>query len=137
MFFASIEIVSGKLVFQELVVGQIVVETVDDPLAVFVGVGIKELGIVTDLVRLVFSVAGEREPEARHAFAESSRVDETLDEEAIGFGTFVGEEGVDLGGSGRKAGEIESEAADENAARGGIGGREFGAFELCEDEIID
>jgi hypothetical protein len=55
-------LVRGDLEFHELVVREVAIEGIDDPGAVLVGVGIEELGVVADLVRLVLRIARERQP---------------------------------------------------------------------------
>ena len=47
------------------------------------------------------------------------------------------DEGIDFGGSGGEAGEVEGEAADEDFGSGGGRGCEVVGFELGEDEAVD
>ena len=52
-------------------------------------------------------------------------------------GFLVGEEGVDLGGRGREADEVEGRAADQGAAIGGGGGLECVLAEFAAKEGVD
>src|SRR5688572_10189618 len=120
-----------------MVVGEVFVEGVDDPLSVFVGVGVEVLGVAADLVGLVFGVAGEGEPEAGEALAESWGGEEAVDELLVGVGGLVGEEGAGFFGGGGEAGEVVGEAADEDFVWGFGGVGDVALFELGEDELVD
>jgi hypothetical protein len=88
-------------------------------------------------VELVVGVARDVEPVAAPALAVAGRGEKAVDNLGEGVGRAVGEEGVDFVESGRKAGEIETGAADERALVGGCGGFEALGFELREDETVD
>src|SRR5687767_4940501 len=90
------QLVGGELKTDKFVIGQGVVERIDDPFAVFVCVWIKEFRVLADLMCLVLRVAREREPKTGHALAEGGRGNETVDKARISVGTFVIEECVDL-----------------------------------------
>ena len=70
----------------EIVVRQIVVEGVNHPLSVLERVRIKKRNIATDLVRLIFRVAGLVEPHASQALAVSGALHYTGGELNWGFG---------------------------------------------------
>ncbi len=116
----------------ELVVRHVAIEGVDDPIAVepdearrvfFVAVGI--------------GVAGGVEPDARPALAIVGRGEQTVDLLLVGVGAAVGEESVELGGSGREAGEVEAGAAEQRGAVGFGRGLQTFAIETREQERVD
>jgi len=117
------EQVAGELFDDELVKGEVAIEGVDDPLAIFpdgpgfvpgaaVGVG----------------VAGLIEPVAGPAFAELGRGEEAVDDGFVGLG---------FDGVGREAGEIERDAAELGEAAGRRRGAEGFAMEPGQDELVD
>ena len=109
--------VAGELVDDELVVGLIAVERGDDPIAVF-----PDLARRVDGVAVGIGVAGNIKPWTGPTFAVVRRGEQSLDECGVGGGRVpggIGEEGGDLGGGGRQAGQIEAEPADEGDGIGG------------------
>ena len=72
------------------------------------------------------AVAGDVEPVAPPAFAVVGGFEELVDEVGEGVGGGVGDEGVDLGGCGGEADEVEVGAADEAVFVGGWRGCEGG-----------
>ena len=101
-------LVGGDLGFEEGVVGEVLIEGLDDPVAIAPGVGV---GIVVAGTLLAVGIAGEIEPEAGPAFAVMGRGEEAVDNFGEGGGRAVGEEGGGFGGGGRETGEIEGDAA--------------------------
>ena len=141
--------VAGELLAEELVVGHIRVERVDDPVAPEPHV---PAAVDREAVRV--GIAGGVEPDEGHAFAEVRAGEQAVDEAFVGIGRgdrrlacrtfnrraaccYVGDEGFDLFGRGRQAGEVERHAADKRAAVGF--GRVFQSLgiEACEDEVVD
>ena len=137
VFGTGIELIGSELKLDELIVRQIAVEGLDDPLAVFVGVRIKEFCVVADLVRLVFGVTRERKPEAGHAFAERVRLQEAIDDAIVSVGPFVRDERIDVGWSRRQAGKVHRDPADQRLAIGLGRGDDVLSFEAREDKVID
>ena len=83
-------------------------------------------------VALGVGVAGDVEPMASPAFAVPGGVEQAVNESAGCTGAVTGgfgDEAVDLGGFGGKAGEIEAEASDEGVWVGRRGGVDSGGFE--------
>ena len=117
--------VAGDLVDNKLVIREIVIEGVDDPVAVepdeaggvlFVAVGVgKARGV---------------EPDAGPTFAVMGRGEEALDLLFVSTGGLVGEIRIDFVGSGREAGEVEGETPEKGDAIGF--GRGFETFP-CRD----
>ena len=124
--------VACDLELGELVVGEVLVEGLDDPVAV---------GRVVAEVVVVVSVgvgdADEVEPVFGHVFAIGGLGDEVVDEPGVGVGRSVVEEVVDFFESGREAGEVEGETANEGAFVGLFLGRFPGGFHFGEGEIVD
>ena len=115
------EEVAGELFDGELVEGFVFVEGADDPVAPGPhgagGVGLEAVAV---------GVAGVVEPALGHLFAEGRRLQEAVDEglvggladdEGIALAALI-DEGFDVFGGGRQAGEVEGEAADEGSGIG-------------------
>lgn len=126
--------VAGDLSFDELVIGQILIEGIDDPVAVAEGVWI---GVILSGIELVVGVAGDIEPVAAPAFAIAGGGEQAVDDVFPGTRGAVALEGEDLFDGGWQAREIEEGAADESAAAGGLGDSEPFLFEAGEDEAVD
>ena len=93
--------------------------------------------MAVDVIAVGVGVAREIEPLHGHALAVMRRVEQTIDLLLVGVGRLVGEERRDLFGSGRQAGEVEGDAAEQGDAVGfGRGLQAFG-FEPGEDEVVD
>ncbi len=88
-------------------------------------------------VALGVGVAGEVEPDAGPALAVAGAGEESVDEALVGVGGMVGEEGVDLVGGWREAGEVEGDAPDEGVPVGAGGGAEALGLEAGEDEAVE
>ena len=128
-----IHLVAGELLFDEFVVGLVAVETLHDVIAIAPGVG----AVHVVLVAIALGEADDVEPVAAPLFAVVRRGQQAVDHFLPGVGRFVGEEGVDLFGGGRQAGEVEGGAADERGAAGGRRGFQSGLFESGEQEGVD
>ena len=126
------EEVAGELLGDEVGPGFVVVEGVDDPVAVGI-----ELAVVVEVEAVGVAVADGVEPVAGHVFAVAGGGEEAVDELGIGVGGGVLEKGLGLGRCGGKAGEVEGDAADEAAFVGGFVGGEVFFFEAGGDEVID
>ena len=87
---ASAMLVRRELELDELVVGQIAIERLDHPLPVLVGMRIKELRVVADLMRLVFRIARQRQPHARHLLAKARRREQTIHQPLVRIRLLIG-----------------------------------------------
>ncbi len=140
------ELVGGDLEEEEAIVGHVLVEGLDDPVAV--GGGMDEEAFLAGVhVALGVGVAGDVEPVATPSFAVVGTVEESLDQagDGGGIGAVGGRSGgLGFGGEfldflirGGQACECFGEATDQGARVGGRSG--FGAFrfEFGEDEAVD
>ena len=109
------DLVGGDLQAQELVVGQVLVESVYDPVAISVGVRVTTF--FQEDVTLRVGVAGDVEPVAGPAFAEGRRGEEPIDQFLGGLRVLVVDVGGDLIGGRIKAPEGERQATDDDFAR--------------------
>ncbi len=125
--------VTGDLATDELVVGKVGVDGVDDPVAVTPGLG---EGVVAFLAG-AFGVAGDVQPVASPAFAEAWGGEEVVDDAGEGSGGRIGGILLDEVGFGREAGEIEADAAEEGARIGVTDRGDPAGFEGGEDEAVD
>ena len=123
------ELVPGELFDEELVVGHVVVEGFDDPVAPWPHVA---EGVA--FVAIAVGIAGGVEPAPGHVLAITGGVHEAVD----GGGEVGGfEEGFVLGFGGGKAGEVEGDAAQEGAVVGGRGGLEGRGLEFAVDKAVN
>ena len=102
--------VTGDLKLCKVIVGEVFVKGLDDPVAV--GRVVAEVVVV---VAVGVGDADEVEPEFCHVLAVSGLGHEAVDEFGVGVGRGVGEELADLIKSRREAGEVEREAPNEGA----------------------
>ena len=127
-------LVSGDLETQELIVRQVLVESVYYPVAVGVGVGVTALFLEDIALRV--GVAGDVEPVTSPAFAEGRRGEQAVDEFLGRLRVLVGDEGGDFLGGRVEAPEGERQATnDDFAGRLGIE-VESGRLQLREHETI-
>ena len=96
------QLVAGELLADEAVVGLVVVERADDVVAVAPGVG---LGVVA-LVAVGLGEPDEVEPVPAPLLAVAGRVEQAVDQLLVGVGRRVVDEGVDLLGRRRQAGQV-------------------------------
>ncbi|MFM1944909.1 MAG: hypothetical protein RI897_3891 [Verrucomicrobiota bacterium] len=126
------EEVAGELFTGELVEGHVVIEGVDDPIAVG-GDIVVLIAVVADRI----GVADEVEPVGGHAFTKGGVFEEGIDEGVVVCGGYDLGEALDLVGGWGEAGEVESESAEESDGVSRWGGLEVVLFEALEDEGID
>ena len=107
------QLVAGELLARELVERQVVVEGVDDVLAVE-RLGLFVVGVVAHRV----GVAHEVEPVNRHALAVMRTGQQPVDQFAKGARRRVGDKRPHLFPSRRQPGEVERQAADQRTAVG-------------------
>ena len=106
--------IAGDVFADKGVVGKILIESADDVVAVLPGVEL----VVVVFVAIGFGEANEIEPVAAPSFAVVRGGEEAIDDAGVGCWRAIGFEGGDLRGGGRKAGEIERNAAQPGAAGG-------------------
>ena len=116
----NLEDVAGDLEAGELVVGEVTVEGVDDPVAIAPGIRPE----LVELEPVALAVAGEVEPEPRPADAVAGRCEEPVDQVLVSVGPNVGQERRDLLGGRGQSGQVEGETADRAyGGRPGAGSR--------------
>lgn len=116
----------------KLVIGQILIQGGDDPVAVF-----PHLARGIDRVAVGIGVTRRVEPRPGPAFAIMRGGKQTLDQASVGLGVGVVEKKFRLPERGWKTGEIEADPAEECSAISGGGWREVFRGESGEDEGID
>ena len=105
--------VAGKLLDAELVVGEVGVKRLHDPVAV--GPDLAR-AVLLETVRV--GIAGEVEPAPCPAFAIAGRSQQAVDELLVGVRRFIVYVRVGFLGRGRDASEVEGDAAHEHVAIG-------------------
>ena len=126
------EEVVSELVDDELVVGEVFVDGVDDPVAVAPGVGAGAVLFRSRRCRRSVRI----EPVAAPSLAEMGRGEEGVDEFFVGCGAGFSAKASATRGSGEPD-EIEVEVADEGSGFGLGAGLDAGGFEALEDEGVD
>ncbi len=126
-------LVAGDLLLHEAVVGLVVVEGVDHVVAIAPGIGTRSSALKPSLS----AIARQVEPVPPPALAVLRRGEQAVDHFVVGVGRVVGDEGGDLFGSRRQAGEVEGGAAQQCDLIGGRGGLDLLGFELGENELVD
>ena len=119
------EVIGGDLELDEAVVGEILVEGADEPVAVGVGEGVAVVAV--EVVALGVGVAGDVHPVPCPAFAIGGAGEEFIDDCPPGGVVGRGFEALDLIGRGWQAGEVVG-GAFEPAAWGGGGCRSEPGF---------
>ena len=124
--------VAGDLFRDEAVVGFVVVEGLDDPVAPE-----PEVTASVDGEAVGVGVAGGIQPIEGHAFAEVGTGQQAVDESAVGVWFLVMNEGFDFGGGRGQAGQVQRHATDEGVTVG-FGRRSQAGFgQLSGDPVID
>ena len=126
------EQVPGELLHHELVVGQVVVEGLNDPVPPE-----PEVASAVDGETVRVGVTRGVEPVEGHAFPEVRAREQARDELRVGLRVLVAHESLHFLGGGRKAGEVERDSTDQRGAVGEGGGREALFLELIADEGVD
>ena len=102
------EQVAGKLLDRELIESLVLVEGVDDPLAI-----LPQRAFVVEMQAVRVAIPHQVEPITRHVFAESFRLEQPIDHAFVRTRLVVVQERIDLGRRRRQAGQIERRAADQ------------------------
>ena len=126
--------VGGDLQLDEAVVGHVVVESGDDPVAVTVGVGVR---LDAEGVRLVLGVAGDVEPVPAPALAVMRTGQHTIDDPGKGVRRMILQKRLDFLRSRRQPDQVEAGTADQLAFAGGLHWVQLLGFEASEDEVVD
>ena len=121
------------MLFDELVVGEVLIEGANHVVAVAPGFGFFEI----EFVAAGFGEANEVEPVAAPALAVVGRGEEAVDHGFVDARGGIGEEGGDLGGGRGQAGEVEGDAPQEGGFVGGGRRGEAVGFQICEEEGVD
>ena len=130
------EHVPGEVLAHELVEGLILVQRADDVVA-------ERIEVIDDEVTfepVAFAEADDVEPVAAPVFAIARRGQQAVDEgfgRLTGVGLMSGDEGVDLGLSGRQAGEVIAETTDQRLRFGRGAPGEFLFGQLGVDKTVD
>ncbi len=133
---AVVEFVARKLLEHEAVVGHVLVERLDDPVAVLPGA-------VLDAVALEavgLGVAHEIEPVPPPLLAVVRAGQQAIEQRrprGVGIGLPCGDERVDLLGRRRKTGQVEARPSKQGVRIGLGRRRQPDLLELREDEVID
>ena len=126
------EQIAGKLIDDEAIDRQVMVQGVDDPVAV----GPHRAGAV-DREAVRIAVAGQVEPVPGPAFAVVGRRQQPIDESLVSVGPAVGEEIGDFLRRRRQADEIEADPANQGRAIGLGRRRQLVLPQPGEDEAVD
>ena len=127
------QLIPGDLLLQEPVVGFVLVQGLDDVVAITPGVG----EVLVGLVAAAVGVAHQVQPVSGPALTVAGRGQQVADENVVGVGRGVLQKTVHLFGRGRQAGQIESGSADQGPAVR-LGCRlQSVALQLLQDERID
>ena len=125
--------VTSNLLLDELVIGLVFIEGLNDVVAIAPGMRVEDVG----LLATGFGISGDIQPMTAPAFAKAGRVQILIDDALHGIRRGVCEKGGNLIGCWRQAGEVEGKATDQGAAVGiGNGSKALG-FEVGEDELVD
>src|SRR5262249_4522869 len=125
--------VASQLLDDELVIGQVAVESADQPVAP--APGERTAGVL--LVAIAVGVARDIEPVPRPPLAVMRRRKETVNKSLVGVGAPVAEEGIDLGRCRRQAGQVEAETANQRGAVRLGRGRKSLLLQPRQDKAVD
>jgi hypothetical protein len=125
--------IAGELFADELVVGLVSVERIDDIIAVTPGMVTNPIVFET----LAFAEAHHIEPMPRPAFAMLRRSEQPIDHALEGIRPLAAEKSFDFLGSGREANEVEVNAANKNTTIGFAAGFQSVLFQLGAGKSID
>jgi len=128
-----LENIAGELFLHEAVVGLVVVEALDDVIAVVPGA----VAWMVVFEPFALGVADDVEPVPPPAFAVVGRGEEVIDNAFVGCFRGIGREGLDLLGARRKADQIEEQPTDEGPRISGGRRAEAGSREPFEHPGID
>ena len=124
--------VAAQLLDREAVERHILIEGIDDPIAIRPG-----LAVVVEMDAVGVGIAGGIEPVAGPMFAPLRRLHQPLDELLIGIRRFVVDERLDHLRRRRQAGQIETQPPGQGAAIGLGGGLQTPLLQSGQDEAID
>jgi hypothetical protein len=127
------EFVSGELFLEKAVVGLVLVERLDNVVAVAPGIGAVEVGAVAVGV----GIANEIKPDAGPALAVGGALEELIDEFFPRVGPVVAEEGFDLLRSWGESGDFERESAEKRETVGLRSGLEVLASHGLEQKPVN
>ncbi len=129
----GIEFVAGDLLFHEAIVGLVVIEGIDDVVAI--APGIKKIGVLLEASGV--AVACEIEPVAAPLLTVSRGGEELVDQLFVGIGSGIGHEFFHLCGGGRQSVQIKIGAPDQGTAIGFLGGLQLLIGKFGGDEGVN
>ena len=124
--------IARKLFARELVERHVLVERVDDPLAVF-----PDAAFRIDMVAMRVGVARRIKPVTRLVLAVSRRVEQTVHQLWVGVWIPIGKECVHFLWCGRQAGQVVARPSNQRGPVGFRGGFQSFLFQTRENEMID
>ncbi len=126
--------IAGDLRFDEEVVRHVLLDGLNDPIAIAEGVFVR---VVAFGIQTVVGIAGNVEPEAAPLFAIARRVEESVDDFGESVGRIVAFESGDFCGRGRQTSEIVSRRGGGVRVCWRRDGFEVFFFQLGENEAVD
>ena len=130
---AAREQVARHLLDREPIEGHVRVERIDYPVAITPGV--RPQGVTAKPVAI--GVAGKVEPVASPLLAVVGRIEQPVEQVAVSAGACIAQEGIDFGGRGREADQIEMDAADQRGFPGFGRGSDTPLLQSCQNEVVD
>ena len=124
--------VAGKLVLDEVVIGQVLVEGPDHPISVRC-----HFAIMVMVNAVGVGEAHQVEPVLGHVFAVLWLGQQAIDQALVGVRRGVGEKGLDFLAGRRQTGKIEAQAPDQSATVCGRTRCQAFRLESAQDESID
>ena len=124
--------VPGQLFYGELVVGHIVIESPDHPIAVG-----PDVAWTIFLVAIAVGVAGEVEPLASPLFPVALGGEQLVDQALVGIRSFVVDEGIGLSGVGGQTDQVEIKSSDQRIPVGFFRWIQVVLGKIVRDEGID
>jgi len=132
--FVQVHQVGGDLQFDELVVGQVIVQGVDHPVAIAIAAGAR---LDRERVGLILGIPGDVEPMSAPTFAIVRRTEQSFDHRFERGRGFIGEKRIDLLRRWRQAEQVEGRAADPFPFGRRADGTQPFRFQPRQHEMID
>ena len=128
------KLIAGDLSFHENVIGHVVLNGLNNPVAIAEG---SRIGVVALRVEPVIGVAGDMKPETSPALAIARRGEQTINDFGERIGRAIVFKCINLFGRGREAGEIVGGASTQRAAIGATDRVQPARLELCREETVN
>ncbi len=117
---------------RELVVGQVVIERADHPVTIR-----SHLAIMVVVQPVGIRKSNQVHPVTRHVLAIVRRVQQRIDQAAVGVGTLIGDERSNLFDRRRQTGQVKREPSDQGPAVGCFGWHQSAGSQRRIDEPVD